>query len=365
MPQPGDICPVVPTPSGKRQMVNMDGYLMVEDKHRKDLYYWECKERKNKEIECGARARTVKVGSEHRFRGGDDHNHAPRAEQSVIATARAEIKERAKTTGEAPAQIIQTVTTESHPDVAVHLPNRDALRQLVKRQRCLDMPAQPTQLEDIDIPMELRTVNGSQFLAKDVTQGDDRIIIFATPDNMKRLMEAGYWMMDGTFKTSPSLFRQLYTIHAPVGTIPEAIRVVPLVYALMSSKSEECYTRLFQELNDYADQHQHSLAPSFIVTDFEQAAINASKLEFAGAQNKGCLFHLGQSIYRRIESSKLKTKYGTDVDFALKMRHLAALAFLPAEEIPSAFDKVKTIIPEGAEPVITWFEENYVHGRVR
>ena len=52
--------------------------------------------------------------------------------------------------------------------------------------------------------------------------------------------------MDGTFKTVPLLFQQMYTIHAPVGG--ENARVLPLVYALMMGKSEECYTQLFQEL---------------------------------------------------------------------------------------------------------------------
>ena len=51
--------------------------------------------------------------------------------------------------------------------------------------------------------------------------------------------------MDGTFKTVPLLFQQMYTIHAPVGG--ENACVLPLVYVLMTGKSEECYTNVGAE----------------------------------------------------------------------------------------------------------------------
>ena len=47
------------------------------------------------------------------------------------------------------------------------------------------------------------------------------------------------------------------------------------------------------------------------------------------------------------------------------LRHLFALAFLPADDIPSAFDLLKPEIPSEANSVVTWFEDNYVHGRIQ
>jgi hypothetical protein len=38
------------------------------------------------------------------------------------------------------------------------------------------------------------------------------------------------------------------------------------VYALMTSKTEECYTRLFQNLNDFAAENELDLNPQFILT---------------------------------------------------------------------------------------------------
>ena len=61
----------------------------------------------------------------------------------------------------------------------------------------------------------------------------------------------------------------------------------------------------------------------------------------------------------------MANEYSTNEDFSLKLRHITALAFLPPSEIPSAFDQVKTLIPDNAAGVIKYFETNYVHGRVR
>ena len=126
--------------------------------------------------------------------------------------------------------------------------------------------------------------------------------------------------------------QQLYTIHGCVGGNDNS-QIMPLVYALMSKKSKEFYRALFQELIDFADENGILLQPQFILTDFEQAAINAARREFQGVQNKGCLFHLAQSIYQKIQASGLSVQYGTDENFSLKIRHIPALAFLPPDDM--------------------------------
>src|SRR5205823_8963479 len=143
----------------------------------------------------------------------------------------------------------------------------------------------------------------------------------------------------GTFKTVPVLFQQMYTIHAPVGGESNA-RVLPMVYALMTGKSEECYTLLFQELISLSEEADLILNPSLVLTDFEQAAINAAQNEFPDSVHKGCFFHLCQNVWRKIQNSGLAVQYGQDEDFSIKLRHLTALAFLPPSEIPDAFDEI-------------------------
>ena len=60
----------------------------------------------------------------------------------------------------------------------------------------------------------------------------------------------------------------------------------------MSTKSEELYQRLFQILNELADENKLELNPDFVLTDFEKGSINAVQSEFPSAQSKGCHIHL-------------------------------------------------------------------------
>ena len=39
-----------------------------------------------------------------------------------------------------------------------------------------------------------------------------RILIFATADNIGKLLDCDMWFVDGTFKTSPTIFFQLFSI---------------------------------------------------------------------------------------------------------------------------------------------------------
>jgi hypothetical protein len=125
------------------------------------------------------------------------------------------------------------------------------------------------------------TLNGKHFW-RDVRIDNDRILIFLTDVNLINLSNASFWIMDGTFKAVLMIFNQLYSIHASVGGAPNC-RILPLVYALMSSKSEEMYTRLFQKLNDIAMQRNIDLRP-------EKAAMNAVKNEFFGVHNNAAIF---------------------------------------------------------------------------
>ncbi|CAF0824457.1 unnamed protein product [Rotaria sp. Silwood1] len=275
------------------------------------------------------------------------------------------MKELAQISNDQPAQIISNIIATTSREIQPCLPRKDALRQQIKRaKRVCDEEVEPKTLGDFTLPDAYSITLSGMHFAKDITDGTERILLFTTSENLKWLQEAKFWIMDGTFKTVPTLFRQLYSIHAPAGGNVN-FRIVPLVYALMSNKSEELYQRLFQELNELADENELELKPDFVLTDFEKGSINAVKLEYPSAQSKGCHFHLGQSVYRQVQDAGLTTKYGTDQNFSLLIRHIPALAFLSPLEISDAFDELKVILPSDAEPIIQWFENNYVHGRVK
>ena len=52
-----------------------------------------------------------------------------------------------------------------------------------------------------------KTLDGSDFLVRDLTVGDERILIFTTSANVNYLAQSSFWIMNGTFKTVPTIFK--------------------------------------------------------------------------------------------------------------------------------------------------------------
>ncbi|CAF4433990.1 unnamed protein product [Rotaria magnacalcarata] len=113
-------------------------------------------------------------------------------------------------------------------------------------------------------------------------------------ESLKQLSESdhGHLFFDGTFKSCPNPFYQLYSVH------------------------------------------------SFATIDFEQAAINSIKLVFPNTIVKGCNFHFNKCIYTKLQElgfqSAFIDKKSSDMN-EINVRNLykktCALAFMPPQEI--------------------------------
>ncbi|CAB4418896.1 unnamed protein product [Rhizophagus irregularis] len=357
------VCELVNSTQSNPKII-VHGYLLVKDKNRNEKHYWCCEYRKK--LNCNGRAVTILEREQHILVKSSEHSHAPEANRvDVIRTVNMVKETAASQTRDKPSQIIQNAVINMPQESYSYMPNREALRRQVSRVRNINMPPQPKSLQDIDVPANLCvTLGGEEFLTKDITLGEERIMIFCTTSNLEYLQKADFWVMDGTFRTVPTLFHQMYTVHALVGGESNS-RVLPMVYILMTSRSKVIYERIFQELTDLAEEAGQMLAPPMIITDFEQAAINAAQVEFPGSVHKGCFFHLCQSFWRKIQSLGLASEYGNSEEFSIKLRHMTALAFLPSSEIPHAFDQIKSLMPPNASQIVQYFEETYVNGKIR
>lgn len=201
-------------------------------------------------------------------------------------------------------------------------------------------------------------------LVKDLKERNMRVCIFSSSSNMRMLANSKYVVGDGTFKTSPDLFKQLYSLHGTVGG-PENRRSLPLVYALMTNKSQDCYNMCFDGVVEYADELNLVLAPQFFISDFEKAVLNVVKQFFPSISNKTCLFHLGQIIWRKVQSLGLAKLYTTDTGFRLFVRKILALAFLTPDEILQYFPRLADTAPADAKKLLEFFDKNYVRVEVR
>lgn len=133
------------------------------------------------------------------------------------------------------------------------------------------------------------------------------------------------------------IFLQMYTIHVLIGEENNS-RILPMVYALMTSKSKESYEQLFQGLIEFGEENDQILLPPVIISDFEQVAINTAQVELSDSMHKCCFFYLCQNFWRKIQALGLAIEYGESENFSIMLCHITALAFLLPTEIPNAFD---------------------------
>lgn len=107
----------------------------------------------------------------------------------------------------------------------------------------------------------------------------------------------------------------------------------PLIYVLCNGKNQITYIKIWNVLKGLRPE----LKIRRIQLDFERAAINAVKEAFPQVNVNCCFFHLSQNIFRKICNFGLRQRYIQDVDFAHKMRMIAAIAFVPLDKVNMFF----------------------------
>lgn len=291
-------------------LLSHNGYLYVKNKLVKDSFYWDCKERSHKKLleGCKGRAITMIVEGQHIIQNIPVHNHAPDIGEVARIDLRETVKLAAKGTSEKPVKLIQSAKANVSVNLHPYLPTNESLRKAIHHARKGSKLREPANVLDLQIPSEitLRSDGLGSVLVRDINKKGHRILIFSSLANITELSKATYAIGDGTFKSSPALFRQLYSIHAPVGG-KQNRRHIPLIYALMNSKSQECYKLFVQELMQYMWENDLDWSPKFFISDFEIAVLNVVSEKFPGCEPKTCLFHLGQIIWRQVQKQGLAT----------------------------------------------------------
>lgn len=241
--------------------------------------------------------------------------------------------------------------------------SRNAQRKIIQRRRKGNMPKEPEDLsnfDDIDVRFQ-KSIDGEPFLQRVLKTEEGTVLIFVSEKHLQLLSKASVWIMDGTFATAPRCFKQIFTIHGNIGDATER-RFIPLVFMLLPKKNESTYTTAFSQLCEIAEDHDVELDPQMILTDFELAEINAAKVVFPSASLHGCFFHFNQSMFRKLKKLGLQRDYGSNKHIELSFKQVVALAFLPAQEVPKAFDKLQKQCPTALKDFFRYFDEFYVHG---
>jgi hypothetical protein len=123
-------------------------------------------------------------------------------------------------------------------------------------------------------------------------------VIFTCVTNLKCLSDQiKEFFIDGTFKCCPKFFLQLYIIHGC-----EHGNYVPLVFVLLPSKTEIYYNQMCRE-------RDLVFSPETVHIDIEMAMHNSVRRNFKQANTSCCRFHLGQSMWRKIQTIGFSAQY--------------------------------------------------------
>lgn len=315
----------------RKPTILKDGFVFNFHRPGLDKIFWECSERRRNK--CNARLQTSESTTNPvLILETGTHNHNPDALKTESREILSNIRTDARATLDAPSIIIARNVQQSSSATQGILPASRHIKRTIRnvRTKVQGSLCIPHRRQDINLPESFeQTVNGQKFLQFDSGPNENRILIFSTAHHLDFLKASDLWLVDGTFKSAPALFLQLFVIHGQRNNV-----TFPLVYCLLPNKTQATYIRMLTALKDLVPD----LNPTTIMSDFERATLNAMEECFPEAERKGCFFHFAQCFHRNIQKRPdLLNLYTSDADFSLKIRHLVALAFLPPEDVVIAY----------------------------
>ena len=313
---------------------------------------WRCRyQRKHR---CSATIKTLDgeiIGGQ----GNPIHSHLGDPVDPTVKYVQSILRSQASTSHDTTRSILSETLVGLDQNILQRLPKRTTLEDNIRSKRRSKNPVEPNPHDlSFVIPQKYRNI----ILHDTGNEDAERILVLGSVELLHVLENEQVWLGDGTFAVVPTIFFQLYTIHAKVGN-----NYPPCVYFLLPNKSQATYVRMLEALNFILPEAN----PHIILADFENAAQNAFRQAYPTANIKGCLFHLCQSVQRKIGELGLKTEFETNAEFNILVKSLAALAFVPEQDVLDIFMELVDTFPEidGIQEMITYFEITYVQGRDR
>ena len=221
------------------------------------------------------------------------HTHAADPEGHDLLKARARIKRSTKDTAEKTQNIISANIAGLQENVLARLPNIETIRKDVRRNR-RNIHSAVTDIHDTQfLILQNYTVDvlGQQFLVYDNGR-PDRILLFGTDEGFRFLRNSQDWFFDGTFKSSPVQFMQLYTVHGLTNH-----RNIVGAYALLPNKRRATYVEMFTEVQRLT----HNAMPHSLMNDFESSMLSALSQIYPDIPQAGCLFYAAKNVFRSVQ----------------------------------------------------------------
>ncbi|KAG0432055.1 hypothetical protein DMUE_5521 [Dictyocoela muelleri] len=312
-------------------MINHENVEIVMTKRNKEMllykghaYHLRRKTNKTKQWRCRNRncSGSVETSLTNIFEKENPHECEPNFGQNEIFYLKNEAKKRSMTTRESSRDIIDNLLLQISPETIPFLPKYRSLVNFSSRNKKNEIII--TNSRD-DIPEIIKkTSRGENFYLFDSGIDDiERVVVFSTETNIIHMSYNKIWICDGTFRSAPRGFYQIYTIMAIINQ-----KSYPLAYFIMKKKSLESYKIAFRFLKSKLKS-----MPELILIDFEAASLNCLREIFQETRVEGCYFHFSQLIWRRIQALSLSVLYKKEKQFRLCVKMIISLAFVPIESV--------------------------------
>lgn len=300
---------------GGQVLVNQ-GFRYQRNQTRKEKIYWRCWQE-----DCRAFLHTtLDLTAPIEILHESVHNHAETDDFIQESNAQQQILE---SVAQDPSQPIKRLYDELSRNIN-HVPEFKNIKSSMNRRRQLLVPPIPRDVQDVTFDGQwAQCWNGENFI---IDQDNDwGIVVFGTEENLRTIQRCSTIYVDGTFKSCPSPYSQMVTLHGKLFG-----RVLPLVVALMTGKTIAQYRYVFRSVKTAVRQATgHRFRPRQFICDFEMAIIAAIESELNQSSVSGCYFHFCQSMWRKVQELGLSGEYRQNERLRMCLRKFFSIGHLP------------------------------------
>ncbi len=152
----------------------------------------------------------------------------------------------------------------------------------------------------------LSVIKAQQCMIKVCPRDLERLIFEEYDEGFIFRLAGNFTVMNFVFllavHNNKSIF--LCTIHADIYGF-----IFPCVYILCVHKNRATYDNIFAHLNQAVLGLELTISAESIMMDFELTPMNSARDEFPDVIVRGCLFHLNQSLWKKLQELGLSSQY--------------------------------------------------------